>query len=167
MLEEFKGWPRSAVWTYVLANGLWHRRREEVTRLTRYNRAGLTAAIRRACKQLALDGYLSAKAPSFRGDQWTFALTDLGRDEIDENNTHCLFCEKLIRPGYPCHRGGGMSAGEVACEACSPTWADIREPGFWIDGKTGEPVPPEKVEAEIATHLAAGGKLTDKIVEPF
>ncbi|WP_026784174.1 hypothetical protein [Pleomorphomonas koreensis] len=87
--------------------------------------------------------------------------------EQDDDGAHCLFCDKQIKPGDLCHRGGGSSAGEISCKACAPTWADIREPGFWCDHETGEPVPPEKVEADIAAHLAAGGKLTDKIAEPY
>lgn len=167
VLEEFEGRVGRREWTYVLANGLWMSHRDDVTWLTRHNRASLTGAVRRACKKLAADGYLSAVPPTFKGDRWEFRLTQAGADELDENNTHCLLCEKLIKPGDPCHRAGGESSGEVACEACAPTWEEIREPGFWCDGETGEPVPPEEIEAEIAAHLASGGKITDKIVEPY
>lgn len=85
----------------------------------------------------------------------------------DDGDPKCVFCRRAIRPGDLCHYGGGSADGEIACEACAPTWADIREPGMWCDLETGEPATPDQAEAAIAEYIASGGKLTDKIVERY
>ena len=79
-------------------------------------------------------------------------------------STSCELCDAIIRPGDKCHHGADLV---VVCEACAPTWADMREPGFWVDISTGEPIPGDKIEADIAEYLATGGAITDKILQEY
>lgn len=98
-----------------------------------------------------------AKAEMKRARRRTRNARIAGDDVIE-----CELCCEPIRLGAPCHYGFEM----IVCEACAPTYEEIREPGFWIDMDTGAPVPEGEIEAQIAAHLTAGGALTDKIVEP-
>ncbi|MGJ2409039.1 hypothetical protein ACR8FJ_23185, partial [Salmonella enterica subsp. enterica serovar Paratyphi A] len=72
-----------------------------------------------------------------------------------------LFCLHTINEGDLYHQAGG----ELACEACAPTYADmLAEPESFRDLKTDEPLTAAQASAAVDAHLADGGQLTDKMV---
>lgn len=49
------------------------------------------------------------------------------------------------------------------CEACTPSYADmLTDPGSFYDADE-EYMTPEQARATVDAHIAAGGKLTDKV----
>lgn len=156
------------VQTYVIANGLLL---DHANDLLLAHRSSLTPMVLRACKKLTLDGLLTARSPRFRGEKREFALTDIGRELVNGDATECLWCGKVIRHGDACERGGGMSDGEIACEECASTLGDmLAEPGSFIIDDSGEETVYHTAETArefVDKRLAEGGKLTDKLVEPY
>lgn len=74
---------------------------------------------------------------------------------------NCVLCLKVINEGDRYHHG----CEDIACEDCAPTYADmLAEPEFFRDLKTDEPMTAAEAEQAVSAHLAAGGKLTDKMV---
>lgn len=75
----------------------------------------------------------------------------------------CEGCGKVIAPGDKAHHGSEV----WLCEDCAPDYEDLQQnPGSFMDPE-GEPLTQAEADEQVATHLAAGGALSDKIVTPF
>lgn len=73
----------------------------------------------------------------------------------------CEGCSKPIHCDDPHHSGWEC----LLCAECAPSFADmLAEPQSFIDLSTGEPLTSDAVRAKADAHLAAGGKLEDKVL---
>lgn len=107
---------------------------------------------------------------SFRLDTLNEIMTALGRiEEIEQDLPeyigHCENCGDTILDGEKYHVGDDCRI----CHDCAPDFGDLQaSPSSFMayceDSGADEPHTPESVAKIIEAHLAAGGKLTDKLV---
>lgn len=75
--------------------------------------------------------------------------------------TLCEGCGRKIGLNEEYHSGHECDL----CPDCAPTFEDLAtDPDHFIDNKTGEPMTAEQAQAAIASHVAGGGSITDKMV---
>ena len=73
----------------------------------------------------------------------------------------CEGCSKALFDEDRYHNGYEV----LLCEACAPTYEDmLTEPASFRDLDTDEPMTAVKAASLVKAHIAAGGKLTDKMV---
>jgi len=86
-------------------------------------------------------------------------------DALPEHHGDCLGCSA------PIFEGDAYSpdvSGDILCEECSPTYADmVASPGHFMhvdDEGEDAPMTAEQARAIADAHVAAGGSLDDKMV---
>lgn len=74
-------------------------------------------------------------------------------------------CEGCAEPIWQGDRYAYDSTNAVwLCEPCAPEWGEMLENPDHFVGHDGEYLTAEQAKAMVDAHLAAGGKLTDKMV---
>lgn len=87
---------------------------------------------------------------------------ELVEEDCPERVGRCEGCDEPIWEGD--RYAYGSEDGIYLCEECAPSWEDMLEnPDHFYDGD-GEYLTAETAKAAVDAHLAAGGKLTDKMV---
>jgi hypothetical protein len=103
-------------------------------------------------------------------------ILEAHRDEMLEAHDaeiagRCGSCEKLLLAGEQGNAHFYADESEmIFCAECAPCWGDIKThwEEFPADAADEEQVEMMKTALEgVATHLAAGGKLEDKILNPL